>query len=93
MKPGLHGRTLISWFNSSLPYEICHRKAIDSIRYIMLTRKRDRVRNDFIRAMSLRFHIRDVQFELFGDLFFVNLQNFQNFLIYATFFLIHILLK
>lgn len=33
----------------------------------MLTRKRDRVRTDFVHAMESRFHVRNARVELIGS--------------------------
>uniref|UniRef100_A0A915BI89 Peptidase S72 domain-containing protein n=1 Tax=Parascaris univalens TaxID=6257 RepID=A0A915BI89_PARUN len=57
-------RSIISWSNSSLSHKICQKKAIETLKYMMLTRRRDRVRNEFLRAMDSRFHVRNIQLQL-----------------------------
>uniref|UniRef100_A0A0R3RZC6 Peptidase S72 domain-containing protein n=1 Tax=Elaeophora elaphi TaxID=1147741 RepID=A0A0R3RZC6_9BILA len=53
--------------NASLSYKYCQKKAIDAIKHIMLTRRRDRIRAEFVRAMDSRFHVRNVKLELQGS--------------------------
>ncbi|KHN79184.1 Dystroglycan [Toxocara canis] len=45
-------RSFISWSNASLSHKICQKKAIETLKYLMLTRRRDRIRNEFVRAMD-----------------------------------------
>ncbi|VDM45009.1 unnamed protein product [Toxocara canis] len=57
-------RSFISWSNASLSHKICQKKAIETLKYLMLTRRRDRIRNEFVRAMDSRFHIRNIRLDL-----------------------------
>ncbi|VDN04230.1 unnamed protein product [Thelazia callipaeda] len=63
---GVRRRTRVTFSNASLPYKYCQKKAIDAIKHIMLTRKRDRIRAEFVRAMDSRFPVRSVKLELEG---------------------------
>uniref|UniRef100_A8NFP2 Peptidase S72 domain-containing protein n=2 Tax=Brugia TaxID=6278 RepID=A8NFP2_BRUMA len=54
----------VMFSNSSLSYKYCQKKAIEAIKHIMLTRRRDRIRAEFVRAMDSRFHVRNVKLEL-----------------------------
>lgn len=56
--------------NASLSYKYCQKKAIDAIKHVMLTRRRDRIRAEFVRAMDSRFHVRNVKLEFRGNLIF-----------------------
>lgn len=60
----------VMFSNSSLSYKYCQKKAIEAIKHIMLTRRRDRIRAEFVRAMDSRFHVRNVKLELRGNLTF-----------------------
>ncbi|KAL3982915.1 Dystroglycan (Dystrophin-associated glycoprotein 1) family protein [Acanthocheilonema viteae] len=53
--------------NASLSYKYCQKKSIDAIKHVMLTRRRDRIRAEFVRAMDSRFHVRNVKLELLGS--------------------------
>ncbi|VDK76672.1 unnamed protein product [Litomosoides sigmodontis] len=53
--------------NASLSYKYCQKKAIDAIKHVMLTRRRDRIRAEFIREMDSRFHVRNVKLEFQGS--------------------------
>ncbi|VDN90180.1 unnamed protein product [Brugia pahangi] len=57
----------VMFSNSSLSYKYCQKKAIEAIKHIMLTRRRDRIRAEFVRAMDSRFHVRNVKLELRGS--------------------------
>ncbi|MFH4974451.1 hypothetical protein AB6A40_001160 [Gnathostoma spinigerum] len=60
---GNHSRTVIKWSNATLSHKVCQMKALDAIKYSMLTRRRDRIRTEFLRAMDSRFHVRSVKLQ------------------------------
>lgn len=62
-------RSLVSFSNSTLLHKFCQRKAIDAIKHMMLTKKRDRIRADFVRSMDSRFRVRNAKLELLGMFF------------------------
>ncbi|OZC09090.1 dystroglycan [Onchocerca flexuosa] len=53
--------------NASLSHKFCQKKAIEAIKHVMLTRRRDRIRAEFVRAMDSRFHVRNVKLEFQGS--------------------------
>ncbi|MCP9265620.1 BMA-DGN-1 [Dirofilaria immitis] len=67
--PGTYVRrqARVTFSNSSLSYKYCQKKAIDAIKHIMLTRRRDRIRAEFVRSMDSRFHVRNVKLEFQGS--------------------------